>query len=244
MLRSAQCLSLAGLNEEAAHYFFNLGQKAVAAQHLEKAQAWEQAAALYLQENLFLDAARCHEKDDDPVKAAAMYLKAKKLDLALPLLQSVAPAHRSFAACRLLAGKILFQKGQNDLAISLLSPLLESIPRPKTAWRPVYQAAILMELGGAADRAREAYQLLQADPLRLQGRRRAPADSPAGGPALPPRGRSGPASRVQLLRPHRCRQQPRRRREPPPRRPRWTSRLCATAASSTGWATRSSGASG
>ncbi len=161
VLRSAQCLSLAGLNEEAAHYFFNLGQKTTAAQHLEKAQAWEQAAALYLQEELFLDAARCHEKNDDPVRAAAMYLKARKLDLALPLLQAVAPSHRGFAACRLLAGKIFFQKGQKELALSMLSPLLESSPQTEDGLESFYQAAVLLEQGGAADRAREAYQLLQ-----------------------------------------------------------------------------------
>jgi len=161
VLRSAQCLSLAGLNEEAAHYFFNLGQKALAAQHLEKAQAWEQAASLYIQEELFLDAARCHEKDDDPVRAAGMYLKARKLDLALPLLQSVAPAHRSFATCRLLAGKIFFQKGQKDLALAMLAPLLEAIPQSEEGLDSVYQAAVLMEQGGEMDRAREAYNYLQ-----------------------------------------------------------------------------------
>lgn len=161
ILRSAQCLSLAGLNEEAAHYYYNLGHNAQAAQHLEKAQAWEQAAAIYVKDNLFLDAARCHERNDDPVKAAALYLKAKKPDLALPLLQSVAPAHRSFAQCRVLTGKILFQKGQKDLAITMLSPLLQGVPTTDDGFEVFYQVAIMMEQGGAVDRAREAFQRLQ-----------------------------------------------------------------------------------
>jgi tetratricopeptide (TPR) repeat protein len=160
-LRAAQCLSLAGLNEEAAHYYYNLGQKAVAAQHLEKAHSWEQAAAIYLQENLFLDAARCYEKNDDPSKAAALFLKARKPDLALPLLQSVSPAHASFTACRLLAAKILFQKGQQDLALSMLAPLLQTAPTTEEGLETLYQTAVLMEAGGAVDRAREAYHHLQ-----------------------------------------------------------------------------------
>lgn len=162
MLRAAQALSLAGLNEEAAHYFYNLGQKALAAEHLEKAGAWEQAAAIYVKEDLFLEAARCYEKNDDPVKAAALYLKARQADVALPLLQSVAPTHHSFSACRLLAGKILFQKGQNDLAISLLAPLLLTVPTTEDALEAFYQAAVLMELGGATDLAVEAFRRLQA----------------------------------------------------------------------------------
>jgi tetratricopeptide (TPR) repeat protein len=194
-LRSAQCLSLAGLNEEAAHYYFNLGQKALAAQHLEKAQAWEQAAALYVQEELYLDAARCHEKDDDPVRAAGMYLKARKLDLALPLLQSVAPAHRSFTTCRLLAGKIFFQKGQKDLAITMLSPLLEAGAQTEEGLETVYQAAVLMEQGGALERAREAYQYLQETRFgykdvaeRLEALASAGAPAPAAIPSPAPAG--------------------------------------------------------
>ncbi len=161
VLRSAQCLSLAGLNEEAAHFYYNLGKNALAAQHLEKAQAWEQAASIYVKDDLFLDAARCYERNDDPVKAAALYLKAKKPDLALPLLQSVSPAHRSFAQCRILTGKILFQKGQKDLAITMLSPLLQAAPTTEDGLEAFYQIATLMEQGGAIDRARDAYRRLQ-----------------------------------------------------------------------------------
>lgn len=160
-LRSAQCLSLAGLDEEAADLFVRCGEITVAAQHLEKARAWEQAAGLYIRENLFLEAARCHEKDDDPVKAAALYLKAKKIDLALPLLQSVAPTHRSFPQCRLLAGKILFQKGQKELALSMLSPLVQGALKTDEDLDAHYQAAVLMEQGDAPERAREAYLRIQ-----------------------------------------------------------------------------------
>lgn len=161
MPRAAQCLSLAGLNEEAAHAYFNLGEKILAAQHLEKAHVWDQAAQIYLQEGLHLDAARCHERGDDPVKAAGMYLKAKKPDLALPLLQSIPPAHRNFAQCRLLAGKILFQKGQNALAGSMLDPLLETALTSEESRDACYQAAVLLESSGVPDRAAEAYQRLQ-----------------------------------------------------------------------------------
>ncbi len=161
LLRSAQCLSLAGLNEEAAHAYFNLGEPTLAAQHLEKAHTWDQAAQIYLQQNLFLDAARCHERGDDPVKAAGMYLKARKPDLALPLLQSVLPAHGNFAQCRLLAGKILFQKGQNELACSMLDPLLETKLTSEEGRDACYQAAVLLELSGVPDRAAAAYQRLQ-----------------------------------------------------------------------------------
>jgi hypothetical protein len=133
-----------------------------------------------------------------------MYLKAKKLDLALPLLQSIAPTHRSFSACRLLAGKILLQKGQKDLAVSMLSPLLESIPQTEDSLESVYQAAILMERAGAVDRAREAYQLLQQTHFgfkdvaeRLQvfpsvGQPSPPGDAPA--PAAAPAAPAAPSA--------------------------------------------------
>jgi tetratricopeptide (TPR) repeat protein len=194
-LRSAQCLSLAGLNEEAADMYARCGQRTVAAQHLEKARAWEQAAMLYAQENMFLEAARCHEKDDDPVKAAALFLKAKKTDLALPLLQSVAPSHRSFGQCRLLAGKILFQKSQKDLAVSMLAPLLQGALKTDDDLETYYQVATLMEQGGVADRAREAYQRLQEtrfdfkDVTQRLGKLIAASASP---PAAPPAAQARP----------------------------------------------------
>jgi tetratricopeptide (TPR) repeat protein len=160
-MRAAQCLSLAGLNEEAADLFVRCNMMAAAAQHLEKAHHWEQAAVLYGGECKFLDAARCHEKADDPVKAAALYLKAKEPDLALPLLQSVPPSHKGFAQCRLLAAKILFQKGQGELAMAVLSPLLQAAPKSEEEFEAYYQAAVMMEQGGAVERAGEAYRRMQ-----------------------------------------------------------------------------------
>lgn len=160
-LRSAQCLSLAGLNEEAADLYMRCGQRLLAAQHLEKARAWEQAATIYQQENLFVEAARCHEKDDEPGKAAALYLKAKKPDLALPLLQAVPPNHRHFAQCRLLAAKILFQKGQKDLAAALLAPLLQSEIKGEEGMETYYQLAALLEQAGEVERAKEVFSSLQ-----------------------------------------------------------------------------------
>ena len=200
MHRAAQCLSLAGLHDEAAHHFFHLGQKVVAAQHLEKAHAWDRAADIYLKENLLLDAARCHEKNNDPVKAAAVYLKAKQADVALPLLQSIAPSHPSFAQCRLLAGKIFLQKGQRDLATSMLSPILQAVSTTEDGLEALYQAAILVEMGGATDLAREAYRQLQESRFgykdvteRLQQLPPAAASAPpstgpttAPSPAIPP----------------------------------------------------------
>jgi tetratricopeptide (TPR) repeat protein len=187
VLRCAQCLSLAGLNEDAAHHFYNLGMRIEAAQHLEKAHAWDQAATIYLREERYLEAARCHEKDDEPVKAAAVYLKARQPDLALPLLQSVAPAHPSFIQCRLLAGKIFFQKRQTDLALSMLSPLLENLSPQEESLETFYQAAVLMEMGGAVEKARDAYRRLQETRFGYRdvtGRmEKLPA---AGAPAAPP----------------------------------------------------------
>jgi tetratricopeptide (TPR) repeat protein len=159
--RAAQCLSLAGLNEEAAHLYMRAGQRSLAAQHLEKASAWEQAADIYREDGEFLDAARCLERGDDPVKAAALYLKAKRQDLALPLLQGIAPKHRQFAQCRLLAGKILFQKGERDLALSFLSPLAEMEIRSDEAIEAFYQLAVLLELAGETEKATDLYVRLQ-----------------------------------------------------------------------------------
>jgi len=159
--RAAQCLSQAGLHEEAADLFMRAGQKLLAAQHLEKARAWDHAATVYQDAGRPLEAARCYEKNDDPVKAAALYLKDRKPDLALPLLQSVPPAHKSFAACRLLAGKILFQKGENAVAAALLAPLLEGDPKSDDALETFYQTAVLLEQGGEPERAKEAYMRLQ-----------------------------------------------------------------------------------
>lgn len=161
IMRSAQCLSLAGLNEEAAHFFMKCGQRTLAAQHLEKAHAWDQAAGIYREDRLYLDAARCQERGDDPVRAAALYLKAQRPDLALPLLQGIPPHHRQYAQCRLLAGKILFQKGQRDLALGLLSPLMQMEAKGEEGLEAFYQLALLLEHAGEAEKAREAYLLLQ-----------------------------------------------------------------------------------
>jgi len=160
-LRSAQCLSLAGLNEEAADLFMRCGQRLLAAQHMEKARAWDHAAAIYQKDNLFLEAAHCHEKDDEPGKAAALYLKAKKPDLALPLLQAVSPNHRHFAQCRLLAAKILFQKGQKDLAAALLVPLFQSEIKGEEGMETYYQLATLLEQTGQVEKAKEILTSLQ-----------------------------------------------------------------------------------
>ncbi len=159
--RAAQCLSLAGLNEEAAHLYMRAGQRSLAAQHLEKANAWENAADIYREDGEFLDAARCLERGDDPVKAAALYLKARRQDLALPLLQGIAPKHRQFAQCRLLAGKILFQKGERDLALSFLAPLAEMEIRSDEAIEAFYQLAVLLELAGETEKAGDLYLRLQ-----------------------------------------------------------------------------------
>jgi tetratricopeptide (TPR) repeat protein len=203
--RSAQCLSLAGLNEEAADLYMRCGQRVLAAQHLEKARAWEQAASIYQRENLLLEAARCHEKDDEPAKAAALYLKARKPDLALPLLQAVSPAHRHFAQCRLLAGKILFQKGQKDLALSLLAPLMQAEIKGEDGMETYYQLAVLLDQAGQVEKARALYMTLQKirfdfkdvterlKDLDADSAATAPAPGPSGTPAQPA---APPADRV------------------------------------------------
>lgn len=160
-MRSAQCLGLAGLNEEAAHFFVKCGQRTLAAQHLEKAHAWEQAAEIYREDRLYLDAARCQERADDPVRAAALYLKAKRPDLALPLLQGIPPRHKQYAQCRLLAGKILFQKGQHDLALGMLGPLMQLELQGDERIEIFYQVALLLETAGEGTKAQELYGMLQ-----------------------------------------------------------------------------------
>ncbi|MCX7831267.1 MAG: hypothetical protein N2445_09475, partial [Acidobacteria bacterium] len=119
------------------------------------------AANIHTEEGRFIEAGRCYEKLDDPVKAAGMYLKAQKPDLALPLLQSVQPSHPAFPQCRLLAGKILFQKGQRDLALSLLAPLAEYDTLSDASLDVLYQLAGLMEFGGEIEKAREIYLKIQ-----------------------------------------------------------------------------------
>jgi len=161
LLRSAQCLGLAGLNEEAAHFFMKCGQRTSAAQHLEKAHAWDQAAEIYREDRLYLDAARCQERGDDPVRAAALYLKAKRPDLALPLLQGIPPRHKQYAQCRLLAGKILFQKGQHDLALGMLGPLMQMEVQGDERLEVFYQVALLLENAGEGLKAQDLYGILQ-----------------------------------------------------------------------------------
>ena len=160
-LRAAQCLSLAGLNGEAADLYMRCGQRILAAQHLEKAQAWEHAADVYRQDHLYLDAARCHERDDDPVRAAASYLKARRPDVALPILQAIPPKHRQFVQCRMLAGKIFFQKGERELALSFLAPLLDMEVRSEEDVEAFYQLAVLYENAGEKETARKLYLQLQ-----------------------------------------------------------------------------------
>jgi len=159
--KAAECLSLAGLYEEAADFYVRCGENNLAAQNLEKAHQWQRAANIHSEEGRFVEAGRCYEKLDDPVKAAGMYLKAQKSDLALPLLQSVQPSHPAFPQCRLLAGKILFQKGQRDLALSLLSPLAQYDTLSDSSLDVLYQLAGLMEFGEELEKAKEIYQKIQ-----------------------------------------------------------------------------------
>lgn len=159
--KAAECLSLAGLYEEAADLFVRSGDKNLAAQNLEKARQWQRAASIHTEEGRFIEAGRCYEKLDDPVKAAGMYLKAQKADLALPLLQGIQPSHPAFPQCRLLAGKILFQKGQKELALSLLAPLAEYDTMSETSLDILYQLAGLMESGDEIEKAKEIYQKIQ-----------------------------------------------------------------------------------
>lgn len=159
--KAAECLSLAGLHEEAADFFVRCGDKNLAAQNLEKAHQWQRAANIYSEEGRFIEAGRCYEKLNDPVKAAGMYLKAQKSDLALPLLQSVQPSHTAFPQCRLLAGKILFQKGQRELALSLLAPLAKYDTLSDASLDVLYQLAGLMEFGQETEKAKEIYQKIQ-----------------------------------------------------------------------------------
>lgn len=193
ILRAAQCMSQAGLNAEAAELFIRADEKLLGAQHLEKIHDWASAAAVYRDCGMVLDAARCFEKDDEPVKAAALYLKAKEPDLALPLLQGVSPRHRHFGQCRLLAAKILFQKQQAELAVSMLAPLLEMDPGTETGRDTVYQAALLLEQSGEAEKAREAYLRIQQAHFgfkdvnaRLEILSRAAAAAPKAPPPAPP----------------------------------------------------------
>jgi tetratricopeptide (TPR) repeat protein len=159
--KTANCLGLAGLYEEAADFYVMCGERNLAAQHLEKAHQWSRAADIHCEDGRFIEAARCYEKLNEPVKAAGMYLKAGKPDLALPLLQSIPPNHQHFAQCRLLAGKILFQKGQRDLALSLLAPLSEFKTIDDAAFDILYQLAGLMEFGSEHAKAREIYLKIQ-----------------------------------------------------------------------------------
>jgi tetratricopeptide (TPR) repeat protein len=161
ILRAAQCMSQAGLNAEAAELFLRADEKLLGAQHLEKIHDWASAATVYRDCGMLLDAARCFEKDDEPVKAAALYLKAKEPDLALPLLQGVSPRHRNFGQCRLLAAKILFQKQQAELAVSMLAPLLAMDAATDTGLDAIYQAALLLEQSGESEKARDSYQRIQ-----------------------------------------------------------------------------------
>ncbi len=160
-LRTAKCLSLAGLHEEAAHMYMQQGEEVTAAQHLEKARAWDQAATIYRDQGMYIEAARCHEKKDEPTKAAAMFLKADKADMALPILQGVPTNHPQFAQCRLLAGKILFQKNQGELALSMLSPILQMEMKGDREMEIFYQLGCLLEMGGALEKAGDIFTGLQ-----------------------------------------------------------------------------------
>ncbi len=160
-LKAAQCYSLAGLFEESADLYVRCGEKNLAAENLEKAHQWSRAAEIYNEEGKFLDAARCFEKMNEPVRAAGMFLKAQKADLALPLLQSVPPNSPHFCQCRLLAGKILFQKQQRDLALMLLAPLNEVDTSSDATFDILYQLAGLMEFGKEVEKAKEIYMRMQ-----------------------------------------------------------------------------------
>jgi len=160
-LKAAMCYGLAGLHEEAADLYVRCGEKGPAAENLEKAHQWGRAADIYNEEGKFLDAARCFEKMNEPVRAAAMFLKARKDDLALPLLQSVPPQSAHFAQCRLLAGKILFGKQQRDLALELVAPLTGLDTASEQSLDTLYQLAGLMEFGREHEKAREIYSRIQ-----------------------------------------------------------------------------------
>lgn len=160
-LKAAQCYGLAGLFEESADLYVRCGENGPAAENLEKAHQWSRAADLYSEDGKHLDAARCFEKMNEPVRAAGMFLKAQKADMALPLLQSVPPTSPHFAQCRLLAGKILFQKQQRDLALTLLAPLNDVDTSSDASFDILYQLAGLMEFGREYEQAKEIYMRMQ-----------------------------------------------------------------------------------
>jgi tetratricopeptide (TPR) repeat protein len=191
--KAAMCYSLAGLYEEAADFYVKCGERNLAAENLEKAHQWSRAADIHSDDGRFIDAARCFEKLNEPVRAAGMYLKAGKPDLALPLLQSVPPSHQHFAQCRLLAGKILFQKQQRDLALTLLAPLAEFETKTDAAFDVLYQLAGLMEFGKEQEKAKEIYLKIQKARFgykdvekKLESLKTAPASPPQPKPAAPP----------------------------------------------------------
>ena len=159
--KAAECYSLGGLYEDAADLYVRCGESELAAHNFEKAHQFDKAGKIHFEEGRFVEAARCYEKLNDPVKAAGMYLKANKSDLALPLLQSIQPSHQHFAQCRLLAGKILFQKGKRELALSLIEPLLHYDTLSDSSLDILYQVAGLLEFGKEYDRAKEVYLKIQ-----------------------------------------------------------------------------------
>lgn len=159
--KAADCLSMAGIYEDAADLYARCGEKVLAAQNLEKAHQWQRAADLYAETGNYIEAARCFEKMDEPVKAAGMYLKAQKPDIALPLLQSVPPTNKHFGQSRLLAGKILFQKGQKELAFSILEPLFKFDTSNEASIEILYQLGGLMETYNEIEKATEIYLRIQ-----------------------------------------------------------------------------------
>jgi len=154
--KAAECYSLGGLYEDAAELYVRCKESELAAHNFEKAHQFDKAGKIHFEEGRFVEAARCYEKLNDPVKAAGMYLKANKSDLALPLLQSIPPSHQHFAQCRLLAGKILFQKGKRELALSLIEPLLHYDTLSDSSLDILYQVAGLLEFGKEYDRAKRS----------------------------------------------------------------------------------------
>jgi tetratricopeptide (TPR) repeat protein len=147
--------------EKAGECYERFGDSAQAAEMFSMAGDRQRASASYEQAGLFAEAAECASDGGDDtkqaellaqagnhLKAAAIHLKARRIDDAIEVLQQVAPDHADFTAASAKLGEIFLKRGKHTLAIVKLRNATEGVEIGKRNVSAFYYLAVALDANG------------------------------------------------------------------------------------------------
>jgi len=171
----------------AAEMYLRAGDTLRAAEMFEKNSSWQQAADLYLKAEAWDKAALAFERSVNHFVAGTLYLRLKKLDKALQLLQKVQKGEAQyFEACRLI-GEILAANGHLDLAIRKYLEVCQAAELGKETAPVFYDLARALEVRGNLQQAAVIYKRLATWDFSFRDvARRVEAVKAAPPPSAPP----------------------------------------------------------